>query len=305
MRLGQGTAHKLQVIVSAAGALRFRAGKVVASNASPPVVDGTNTAPVLLASITGTGTVDLVSGVASSNTLIEEFTLTNDSATVVAAVQFQVTDGTTPVPGPKFTLLPGETVSYAFGNWLHVDANGGVYGAGSQVQAAGVMMAPHFATANLTSTKTITSTNSFALYVGRLTKAVASVQVRARVTTAVATITWAEVAIAKGSVNPGGNPTLTVVGYADVSASYNSTGQKTTTVNVSAGQTLNPGDDLWLIVGNQATTAAALRAQSIADDLQAGLQASAVARPSLIVGTPTAFTIEGATTLAAWLAAIV
>lgn len=37
----------------------------------------------------------------------------------------------------------------------------------------------------------------------------------------------------------------------------------------------------------------------------AAVQASAVVRPSTIVGTATAFTIEGATATAAWLAALV
>jgi hypothetical protein len=120
-----------------------------------------------------------------------------------------------------------------------------------------------------------------------------------------ATITWGEVAIAKGAINVGGNPTLTVVGYADVSASFNSTGQKSTTVNVSAGQSISAGDDLWVIIGNAATTAAVMRAASIADDIQVGLQASVASRPSTIVGTPTAYTIEGATTLPAWVALIV
>lgn len=306
MFLGAGTGHILQVVTSAAGSVMVAGSLVVTDNANPPVVQGSaNTGPQLLATITTAATTAVVTGVASRLTRVDELTVYNNSATVVQTITVQRTDGTNTPKIITVTLLPGETLLYsAPGMWTHLDANGGVYGAGTQIQASAVMVSPFFSTANLTTAKTITSTNTFALYVGRLTRATSSVQVRLRVSTAAATITWAEVAIAKGSINPGGNPTLTVVGFADVSASYNSTGQKTTTVNVSSGQTLNAGDDLWFLIGNQATTAAAVRAASIADDIQSGMQASAIQRPSLIVGTATAFTIEGATATSAWVAVI-
>lgn len=201
-------------------------------------------------------------------------------------------------------LGPGEMAEYTDGfGWATFNASGTVKTV-SQVTAPvpAVQRSPSFATANLTSAKTITSGSSFALYMGKAPRSLTSVVMRSRVTTAMATITWGEVAIAKGAPVVGGNPSLTVVGWTDVSASFNSTGQKSTTINVAANQVINEGDDLWLLIGNAATTALQVRAQSIADDLQSGYQASAAQRPSLIVGTPTSFTIEGATTLAAWLA---
>ena len=73
----------------------------------------------------------------------------------------------------------------------------------------------------------------------------------------------------------------TTSGFAEVAATFNSTGQKTTTINVSAGQSVQAGDDLWLLIGCQATTALVMRAQSIADDLQSGAQASAVVPSSV------------------------
>lgn len=167
-----------------------------------------------------------------------------------------------------------------------------------------IRMAPTFANGGIATTKTITSTNSYALYMGKAGSALTSIKVRYRVTTAAATITWAEFALAKGAPVAAGNPTLTVVGYADVSGVINSTGQKTTTINVSGGQSVAATDDIWLLVGNQATTAAVLRGCSAADDLQTGAQASAAQRPSLIVGTATAYTLEGNTAAAAWLAIV-
>lgn len=178
----------------------------------------------------------------------------------------------------------------------------GIQGPAGTSIAPTVRMSPMFATANLTSTKTLTSNTSFAVYVGKAPSANPTVTVRYRVTTAAATITWAEVAIATGAVVAGGNPSLTVRGFTNVAAVINSTGQKTTAVTTSG---VAAGDDLWIIVGNQATTAGAVRAQSIADDIQAGVQAARASnRPSTQSGAQT-YTIEGATTLAPWVAGII
>lgn len=203
----------------------------------------------------------------------------------------------------QWTLQAGESASYEdTGGWRYFDAAGQEK---SDLIVAAPIPAMHnspiYASANLTATKTITSTRSFALYMGKAPRSLTQVQMRNRVTTAAATITWAEVGLAKGAPALGTNPTLTMVGFADVSATFNSTGQKSTTINVSASQSVSAGDDLWLVIGNQATTACVVRAQSIADDLQAGYQASVVGQPSLLIGVPTSFTLESATTLAAWL----
>ena len=204
------------------------------------------------------------------------------------------------------TLAAGEALYYTDGEgFVQVDANGNRKVLTVNVAPIPALQSsPLFSTANLTTAKTITSTNSFALYMGKAPRAYTAgqtMQIRLRVTTAAATITWCEAALAKGTPVIGGNPTLTVVGFADTSATYNSTGQKTTTITISTGQAINAGDDVWVLIGNSATTALQVRAASIADDLQTGFQASAVQRPSLIVGTGTAFTLEGATTVPAWI----
>lgn len=306
MMLSGSTNNKIQLITSAAADIEFSGTLVVTDTSNPPVVQGSSTGQLIAASVVTATTTDLLVGAASTIKRLAEATWRNNHASVSCDVTVQLTDGTNTDSKAKCTLLPGEVLAYAEGVWAHYDSNIALYAAsGVPIQDIPLMMNAGFSTAALTSVKTITTANSFAVYVGRLTKAIASAIVRARVTTAMATITWGEVALAKGSINVGGNPTLTVVGFADVSATYNSTGQKSTTVNVSSGQALNAGDDLWIIIGNQATTAAIMRAASIADDLQTGYQASVGSRPSTIVGTPTAFTIEGATVLPAWVAVIV
>jgi hypothetical protein len=159
-----------------------------------------------------------------------------------------------------------------------------------------IRLPPTFNHANLTATKTCTSNTSFAVYLGRADAAYTSVVVRLRVTTAAGTITWAEVAIATGTPSPGGNAALTRRGFTDTAAIVNSLGQKSITVSVSG---IAAGDDIWAIVGAQATTALAVRA-GLADDLQLGGQASAAATRPSTMGAGTTFTIEGATAACPW-----
>lgn len=241
---------------------------------------------------------------ASTQRLVKYVSVFNTSSSDNVTVQLVRYNGTSDFVMRSTTLQPRESLHYNDTTGWQVFREDGTPKGGLVIAAPvpSINVSPIFATANLTGTKTITSTNSFAVYMGKAPRPLTSVVMRYRVTTAAATITWAEVALAKGAPVLAGNPSLTVVGTADVSAVINSTGQKSTTINVNGAQTVGEGDDLWLLIGNQATTAAVVRAQSIADDLQAGFQASAVQRPSLIVGTPTSFTLEGATTLAAWVA---
>lgn len=159
-----------------------------------------------------------------------------------------------------------------------------------------VRLPPTFQAANLTATKACTSNTSFAVYMGKADAAYTSVVVRLRVTTAAATITWAEVAIATGTPAPAGNPSLTRRGLTDVAAVVNSLGQKSITVSVSG---IAAGDDIWVVFGAQATTALAVRA-GLADDLQIGGQASVAATRPSTMASPTTFTIEGATAACPW-----
>lgn len=145
---------------------------------------------------------------------------------------------------------------------------------------------------NLTATRTITTTNTVCQYLGPYNPSSGSestlhstpaltASVRYRVTTAAATITWAELAIYAGNPN-GGNVTLRLLGYADISGVVNSTGQKTTTVNLTtagSGLIIPPGIGLWAAFGNQATTALVLRA-GIAPRIQAGYLTDTSLRPS-------------------------
>jgi hypothetical protein len=207
----------------------------------------------------------------------------------------------------KITLAAGETLLYSEAAGFQVFDAVGRLKVRSQTAtpATGIRQRVGYMTASLSGTKTLTSQTSFAYYIGKAQTALSSIQVRLRVTTAYGAdgaTPWAEMAVATGAPAIGSNPTLTVVGTLNVAAIINSTGQITATIPVSGGQAINEGDDLWVIIANKATTVAVVRSESIADDLQAGYQAAATTtQPSAIVGTPTAFTTEGATTVAPWL----
>ncbi len=154
-------------------------------------------------------------------------------------------------------------------------------------------------TANLASTTQISNSGTLAcraLYMGKAPRRQNTTGVRVihRVTTAITGTTWAELAIARGTLVLGGPSTLTLVGFIDTSAVWNTTGVKTTTVPVNIAQRLDGNDDVWLVWAKVSTGSPAFRAASLGDDLQTGVQLFATAnpRPSLNLGTPLSFAVE-------------
>lgn len=305
MLLLTATNQALELETSAAGSVDYQVSWVdLVTGASPTMTPGTSQGNVA----TATTTTMVAAPAISTSRQVKSITVRNRSASAANTVTIKKdVAGTEYQLFGAITLQAGEWLLYEDGGGLAVfDAVGTLKVSNQVAMVPAVLMSPHFATAGLTSTKTLTSGTSFAVYLGKVPRSLSAVTVRWRVTTAAATITWAEVALATGAINIGGNPTLNVVGFADVSGAINTTGLKSTVVNVSAGQALNAGDDLWIVLANAATTAGVVRAVSIADDLQVGVQASlGSARPSVIVGSPAGFTIEGATTLAAWVAGVI
>lgn len=206
----------------------------------------------------------------------------------VAATEYRMTG--------DITLGPGEWIEYIEGaGWKCFDSAGRLK-TREVVQGAptAILTNPVLMSAGIASTRTMTSNSTFATYCGQAPRALTSITMRVQITTASATITWAEAALYKGTAPVAGSDmTLTPVGYTDVSAVINSTGRKTIVINVSSGQVVNEGDHLWLALGNQATTAAVVRAASLADDLQCGTAGSrATHRPSTNIGSALLFTTD-------------
>jgi hypothetical protein len=150
-------------------------------------------------------------------------------------------------------------------------------------------------TTSTSSFKTLINTEAYANYFGKAGQAITQVTVRLQVLTAGAGLTWAEIAIAKGTPAIAAGTNLTVVGYANVAAVINGLGSKTVAIALSTP--LVATDDVWVIYGSSATvTSPALWAGNIGDQTQAGtiLQNGASFRPSLNVGVATAFTVSAA-----------
>lgn len=231
---------------------------------------------------------------------VKLITLRNTSTTLnntvivkrtVSAVDYHITS--------PIYLRIGESLTYSrYQGFQPFHANGLPYCVQATLQPQPSMMFPHHLSATaLTSTKTITTTSTFAVYLGRAPFSVNGVRVLCNVTTAAATITWAEFGLAKGRVVLTGSPTLTPVGFTDVSGIVNSLGVKNIPIKITSPNYIQAHDDLWLLVGNQATTALILKAPNMTDNTSVGFFASATTRPSTTLGTPTAYTQEADTAL--------
>jgi hypothetical protein len=129
MLLGAGTANKVQVVVGTTGAdIEISASVVLVSNASPPVVDGTNTTSIVRPSVTTNVTDDSVTGTASKITRVMEMQIRNNHASTTTDITVQRTDGTSTTTCYKATLLAGESITYnGASTWLHYDTNGAIY----------------------------------------------------------------------------------------------------------------------------------------------------------------------------------
>ena len=147
------------------------------------------------------------------------------------------------------------------------------------------------------STATGYSTNTtHAVYMGRADAAYTSVSINVGVETAAVTITWAEVGVGTApQITLGSAASITRRGYTDVSASFNSTGDKTVAVTVTG---ISAGDHLWALFGSQATTPYQVtRAQG--SDLRESVYQTAAVRISTM-SSPQAFsTTTVATNIAA------
>lgn len=148
---------------------------------------------------------------------------------------------------------------------------------------------------SLTAVTALTSGTTYFEYIGSTSKIYTSCSLIQNVTTAAATITWAEVGIFKGVPVLNGSASLTRLGFTSVATTYNSTGRKVTAVSLS-GQSI--GDNLWVAFGSSATTPFQVRGM-LADDMQSGVFQDASVRPST-AASPQTTTLESATAVPSW-----
>jgi hypothetical protein len=133
------------------------------------------------------------------------------------------------------------------------------------------------------------SNSTYAAYMGRADAAYTTVNIRVQVDTAAATITWAEVGVGTSPIiTMGSGASITRRGSTSVSASFNSTGDKSVAVTTTG---IVPGDHLWALFGSQATTPYQLRAVA-AESTDAGTDQSVAATRISTMASPTSFGIS-------------
>lgn len=165
----------------------------------------------------------------------------------------------------------------------------------NQEYSTGYFTPPGPVAIDTTQVTALAAGNSGARYLGMAPFDVTSIDVKVRVTTAVATsINWAEIGLASAASATSG--TLTLLGSAtDVTGTFNSTGNKTVTFTIS----IPAGTFVYLIFGSDATTPFQLRA-TIADEMGTGLTRTASATRPSTMAAPTAFSTSSALTAAVW-----
>ena len=228
---------------------------------------------------------------------IKYLSLRNKSGTANTTVIFKKNTGATDfhITSP-ISLLAGEGVVYSEqGGFEVLNSNGIPYLVNVVDQPASSFVFPEWLSVGaLTTSKSLFSNTTWVIYVGKSPCALSGVNIRYNVTTAAATITWAEAALATGQLVANGNSALTVVGTTDISGVINSIGLKTT--KIVATKPIHEYDDLWVMIGNQATTVAQIKCGTTVDHHQQGVASSNVnTRPSNILGISTGFITESNT----------
>jgi hypothetical protein len=161
-----------------------------------------------------------------------------------------------------------ETVQYSFDNgWQVFNSSGQLKILGMYEGPSALRFSPVFKPANATTVLTSTSGTDYGQYLGRADRSLSTVKVAYRVVGSPSPITWAEVAIYRTKISIASATTVaTFCGFADISATIGSTGQKITTIPVTG---INQGDDLFVVFGSVHTGTYTLRA-GLADDISAG-----------------------------------
>jgi len=162
-----------------------------------------------------------------------------------------------------------------------------------------VQLPPMTFAPDTTSSTALATNRTIARYLGQAPDDLNLVTLRFNVTTAAATITWAEVGIATSLDMTLGGQDLSMNGYVNVATTFNTIGTKDVDVPVAIG----PGEHVWALHGSQATTPFQVT-RALGDAIGAGFILFAdTTRPSTMAN-PTTFAVTSASANAAWIAFI-
>jgi len=179
------------------------------------------------------------------------------------------------------TLQIGEYIQYTHRTgWKVFDCNGSLKTTDYFSDNTNTWLAEYNLTAGTISGLSL-GTTTYCVYLGRATGAYRYVCLGYRITTAAATVTWAELAVYKGRPSIGLGANLTRCGVYDAASLWTRSANTnyTTAIPVTG---INAGDDIWAVIGNSAVTSINIPGTSIQDNISAGfLQTAASNRPSL------------------------
>lgn len=156
--------------------------------------------------------------------------------------------------------------------------------------AAPMMCMPGMSVDSAAGATAFASGTCYAMYMGRALRSFLSCVAIVPLRVGVGTPTWAEVALATGAFNPHGAPTLTMQGFTDVSGSWTAMADVAATITITGR--VRAGDDLWLVLGSNATTPYQPYA-ALPDRSRSGIYCNRAVRPSLL--SAQVMTLAGAT----------
>lgn len=207
----------------------------------------------------------------------------NDTSDIICNIRYNNND-TTYRTIYRAVLNMGNSLRFDLDNgWFVSDGFGGRKYASTNIYPAASINYPTLSVP-LNSTSLSLTTNIVMINLGKADAAYSSITIAYLVSQAAATITWAEMGIYRVAQPMGiGTQQLTRrCGFINTASIWNSIGAKYTNIPVSG---IEKGDDLYVVFGNIATTTAAFRGASVADDLTTILRcinnAAATWRPSL------------------------
>lgn len=156
------------------------------------------------------------------------------------------------------TLQTGYTLSYNIeSGWKTYDQNGLLSINTTHINPiSSVITTGLYITSGVTISRTLGLTGT-CQYIGKAEKDYSSIKILYRISTAAASITWAEIGVYKITMPfmQGSQINTQRLGYADCSSVWNNTGISATTISLSD---CYEGDDLYVTFSNTATTSVAL-----------------------------------------------
>jgi hypothetical protein len=138
----------------------------------------------------------------------------------------------------------------------------------------------YWLTSSATSTISLQN-NTYGTYLGKATGAYTNIILNYIIITVTSGVTWSEIAIYKGTPSLNTAASLTRVNWVSQAQTWTSGASVNKITTIPCNGLVQPGDDLWVVIGGNGGTGPAIRGPNIADDIGAGfIQTFSNNRPS-------------------------